>query len=209
MTNIFQTSEKVTLRDALRNAGEQALIDKGWTLERVAGTGKSSVRLARKGDKKLLISLKTTQDTWLAFSRTQDDKAWSTLADVDAVVVASVYPPESPDRIKVHMFDAALLRERFDRAYAARKAAGHVIPVGRGVWIALYQKESRDPVSLVGAGAGLEGDDPILEILIPQNVATAASNEPVDERLTIPEAKRRLALTFGVDPSSIKISVEG
>jgi hypothetical protein len=37
----------------------------------------------------------------------------------------------------------------------------------------------------------------------------AASASVIDEPLTIPEAKRRLALTFGVDPSAIKILVEG
>jgi hypothetical protein len=37
----------------------------------------------------------------------------------------------------------------------ARKKAGPVIPIGSGVWLPLYIPEPNDPVSHVGAGAGL------------------------------------------------------
>ena len=38
---------------------------------------------------------------------------------------------------------------------------------------------------------------------------TAEDRAEVEAPLTIAEAKRRLAITFGVDPSAIKITVEG
>lgn len=45
----------------------------------------------------------------------------------------------------------------------------------------------------------------------PQPGSPAAQIEPQAgvEALTIAEAKRRLAITFGVDPSAIRITVEG
>lgn len=45
--------------------------------------------------------------------------------------------------------------DHFDRAYAARLAAGHTIPVGRGVWVALSEEEGTSPIQRVGAGAGI------------------------------------------------------
>jgi hypothetical protein len=109
------------------------------------------------------------------------------------------------------------MRARFNRAYAARKAADHVIPVGRGVWLSLYEKEATNPVSLVGAGAGLDHPPiykaPLAQDEIAQSTTKitppADDKREVEEHLTIAEAKRRLALSFGVDPSSIKITVEG
>ena len=226
MTNIFKTPKKVTTRDLLIEASERVLRRDGWSISRVGGTGKSSIRRIQKGESDLLVSIKSTQDQWLAFSRTPDDKAWSTLADVDAVVVSSVDEIDRPRRARVHLIDAASLRDRFDRAYAARLAANRSIPVGRGVWISLYDREDGS-VTLVGAGAGRDTPEMAIEPLTRPhddepsppsdvNAITEAApteiddDEPVGEPpLTIAEAKRRLAITFGVDPSAIRITVEG
>ncbi len=129
-------------------------------------------------------------------------------------MVVSVDDRENPQFAQVHMMDAADLQARFDRAYDARKSAGHTIPIGRGLWISLYEQEGESPASLVGAGAGLESEVlakiPLAEEAPPEPIAPSAG-EPRDEEapLSIREAKRRLALTFGVDPAAIRISVEG
>ncbi|RWP43947.1 MAG: hypothetical protein E5Y63_27310 [Mesorhizobium sp.] len=92
------------------------------------------------------------------------------------------------------------------------------MPLGGGIWLSLYQKEAKEPVTLVGAGAGI--DNPILakipldsiDAAEPETAAEAEETDEADtedEPLTIAEAKRRLALTFGVSPASIKIIVEG
>ena len=211
MTNIYMTPDKLPTRDRLLQIGYEVMEKKGWSLERVPGIGKSSVRRLVRGGESKLVSFKTTQDQWLAFSRTGDDKAWSTLQDVDAVVVISVDDCESPRHANVHFIDKADLLPRFDRAYAARKGAGHTIPVGRGVWISLYDDEKTSPINLIGAGAG-NVFPPIAKVPLAerQEEAKPGHKTPVEEGpLTIPEAKRRLALTFGVDPTAIKISVEG
>jgi hypothetical protein len=106
------------------------------------------------------------------------------------------------------------MRERFNRTYAARKKAGHVIPIGRGVWLSLYTPESQSPVHLVGAGAGLKhpafAEVPLDPATLISNDDEVAEEADVGESpLTIAEAKRRLAHSLGVDPSSIKIIVEG
>src|SRR5207253_15564 len=118
-------------------------------------SGKSSVRRITKNGKSKVVSIRTTQDTYIAFPRTQDDKAWVTLSEVDAVVAVSVDDGDNPKFALVHMLPGDEMRDRFDRTYAARKSANHTIPLGRGVWLSLYLDEATSPPHLVGAGAGI------------------------------------------------------
>lgn len=216
MTNVGGPGRTRTRR-LLASACLQVLEGEGWTVSKVSGFGNARIRrLAKDGESKL-AAIRTTQDQWIAFPRTQDDTKWATLSVVDTVVVASV-DPDDPKFARVHMIDANELRSRFDRAYKARRAANYSLPVGRGVWISLYENEASDPVTLVGAGAGI-ASAPIarvpLDIGAPTyNAPAAATTQPTtagvtnDGRLTIAEAKAGLARTFGVDPSNIKITVE-
>lgn len=136
-----------------------------------------------------------------------------TLSNVDVVLAVSVDDRYQPKFGQVHMIEADEMRKRFDRAYAARMKAGYSIPIGRGVWLSLYDHEKNDPVTLVGAGVGL-AHPPIASVPLESRqsigdgrnctIGGNSGNEP----LTIAEAKRRLAVTLGVDPSSIKITVE-
>ncbi|MHA6685347.1 hypothetical protein [Mesorhizobium sp. A556] len=217
MTDIFKTPAKAVTRNHLFKAAVTTLEKNGWTVERIRGAGKSSVRRITKNGKSRVATIRTTQDTWIAFPRNLDDTAWSTLEDADVVIASSVDDKETPRFARVHMIEADEMRARFDRHYAARKAANHSITLGRGIWLSLYEKESKDPVSLVGAGAGL--DNPEIGRIPLDRIETGGPEAEADEviaddqqeegPLTIAEAKRRLALTFGVDPSAIKITVEG
>jgi hypothetical protein len=79
--------------------------------------------------------------------------------------------------------------------------------------VSLYDTESTDPVYHVGAGAGLNHPAITTVALEPagsdSDVTGESKNvENDDKPLTIAQAKRRLAMTLGVDPSSIKITVE-
>lgn len=232
MTNINTTPEKLPLRQFLRKAAIDALEADGWKVEKVARSGKSSVRRITRGSVSKVISIRTTQDTWIAFPRVKGDTAWRTLDEVDDVVAVSVDDKENPRFAKVHLMDGDNIRDRFNRAYKARMDAGHSIPVGRGVWVSLYEKEQKLPVTLVGAGAGLEFK-PIKTIPIDMSAMLSGGEaddeddsraEDTEERtekataqvasveetpLTIAEAKRRLAATLGVDISAIKITIEG
>lgn len=212
MTNIFGSSEKASMKAQLFDKGVKALENAGWKVERVQGSGKSSVRRISKGSASKIVSIRTTQDTWVAFPRTEKDKGWRTLDEVDAVVAVSVDDRHNPKFAKVHMIDGDDMRDRFNRAYAARKKAGHSIPVGRGVWVSLYLPEAQDPVSHIGAGAGLKFPAIATVPLNPDMIAAQAASDgdPQMEEapLTIAEAKRRLANALGVDPANIKITVE-
>ncbi|MCY4636071.1 MAG: hypothetical protein OXG04_16450 [Acidobacteria bacterium] len=193
----------------------------GWSVTKVSGFGNARIRRIVKDGKSKLAAIRTTQDQWLAFPRTKDDTQWATLSDVDVVVVASL-DPDDPQFARIHVIDADELQGRFDRAYAARRAANHIIPSGRGVWIALYQNEASDPVTLVGAGAGIANAPiarvPLTAVAMPATdspataqaatAQAATAGAPEERALTIAEAKAGLARSFGVDPSSIKITVE-
>ncbi len=177
-------------------------------------SGKSSVRRITKGKLQKTVSIRTSQDTWIAFPRTSDDRAWATLAEVDYVVAASVDDQVNPQFAQVHLVPGDEMRERFDRAYAARRKAGHTLPVGRGIWLSLYEKESENPVALVGGGFGL-AHPPIAKVPLPGQATDSLSDsaEGSDETtvaeapLTIAEAKRRLAAALGVAATDIKITI--
>ncbi len=220
MTNVFKSPEKVSMKTQLFNIAVEALEKAGWKVARVQGSGKSSVRRITKGAESKIVSIRTTQDTWIAFPRIEKDKGWRTLDEVDAVVPVSVDDRYNPKFAKVHMIDGDEMRDRFNRAYAARKKAGHTIPIGRGVWVSLYLPEAQDPVSHVGAGAGLKFPPIATVPLTPELIAAIEETSVVDEAdthaieeaeeapLSIAEAKRRLAKALGVDPTNIKITVE-
>ncbi len=203
------------MRNRLFQIAEEALEKDGWRVEPIARSGKPSVRRITKGKLQKTVTIRTSQDTWIAFPRTQKDNAWATLADVDCVVVASVNDRVNPQFAQVHFVPGDEVRERFDRAYAARKKAGHTVPVGRGVWLSLYEKESTNPVSLVGGGIAL-AHPPIAKVPLSGQVVDTLSekqdSEPVETvgaeaPLTIAEAKRRLAMSLGVTESDIKITI--
>ena len=218
MTNVSGPG-KVSMRNQLFNIAVKALEADGWEVDRVAGSGKSSVRRITRDNDSKIVSIRTTQDTAIAFPRTEGDKSWKTLDEVDAVVPVSVDDKNQPRFANVHLIDGDEIRARFNRAYKARKNAGHKIPIGRGVWLNLYDEETSDPVSYVGAGAGLK-----FPAFAKVPLGSVASDHPVvsdadtklptrppmseDAPLSISEAKRRLAETFGVDPASITITVE-
>lgn len=224
MTNVYSSPSKISTRDRLLQIAEDALKSDGWSVSRVQGAGKSSLRRMTRGGETKIVSIRTTQDRWIAFPRTPDDRSWITLADVDYVVASSVDDRDNPKYGLVHLIPGDEARARFDRAYAARKDAGHVIKIGRGVWVSLYDSESSNPVNLVGAGAGL-AHPAIARVPLDASNASVNVQAPDQARLEalpdevrlqdqgggtlgpIPAAKRWLARQLGVAEADIKISV--
>lgn len=221
MTNVYGSAKKINMKTHLFQTAVEALEKEGWKVERVQGSGKSSVRRITKGRDSKVVSIRTTQDTWIAFPRIEGDKGWRTLDEVDAVVPVSVDDRDNPKFAKVHLIDGDEMRDRFNRAYEARVKAGHSIPVGRGVWVSLYLPEAKDPVTHVGAGAGLKFP-PIAVVPLPAESDLAAPQDQKNTKeqpplaaqdddeapLSMADAKRRLAKTLGVEVANIKITVE-
>lgn len=228
MTNVSGTPKKRATRRGLFAFAVQTLEKEGWAVARVPGGGKASLRQITRGREVHKVSIRTTQDTWIAFPRDRSGKdGWVTLDDVDFVVAASVNDKANPTEARIHMIPGDEARDRFNRAFAARKAAHHILTAGRGIWVSLYEKDAKDPPTHVGAGAGLahpaiavldltksslptgaeEGVDD--EVDDSEEAASPASAAPAEEApLTIPDAKRRLAASLGVPESAIKITVE-
>ena len=72
MTNVSSTPEKISVRTFLFNTAEEALKKEGWKVERIARSGKSSVRRITKGKQQKTVSIRTSQDTWIAFPRNDE-----------------------------------------------------------------------------------------------------------------------------------------
>jgi hypothetical protein len=119
--------------------------------------------------------------------------------------------PHNPIFAKIHMLDGDEMRDRFNRAHAARKTRrtqdSHW---SRCVGIALYSGGERSRQSCRGRRGSQ--DPPIATIPLkddaPPAVEEAAGVENNFETLSITEAKRRLATTLGVKPENIKITVD-
>lgn len=229
MTNIYATPEKIQYAKRLFEIGIEYLESQGYEVSRVPRSGKKSLRRVKKGKEEFNVAIRTSQDQWFAFPRDNDGN-WLGMDDVEVervIVVALNTRDEGKEKIGlVHDFSADEVRNRLNKNFDARYAVNPNFDTSHGNWISLYTKEAKEPVSLVGAGIGLQfpaaakiplfgasADDVEEEDLAEAEGAVSFVHAPpaqVNEGpLTIPEAKRRLALTFGVDPSAIKITVEG
>lgn len=227
MTNVYATPAKVQYAKRLFEIGIEYLEGQGYEISRVPRAGKKSLRRVEKDGREFNVAVRTSQDQWFAFPR-GDDGSWLGMDDVDVervIVVALNTRDEGKEKIGlVHDFTADEVRNRLNRNYRARLKANPDLDISHGNWISLYSEEAKEPTSLVGAGIGLLFP-PVARIPL---VATSEETElepedyleadetgdsetvetSADEGLTIPEAKRRLAITLGVDPSAIKISIE-
>jgi hypothetical protein len=226
MTNVSGTPQKRATRRGLFDFAVESLEKQGYRVTRVPRGGKASLRQITKDGVSQRVSIRTSQDAWIAFPPKAGGQGWVTLDDVDFVVASSVDDKHNPTFARVHMVPGDEARDRWNRAYQARKAANHVMPEGRGIWLSLYDPEASDPVSHVGAGMG--NDFPAIATLdlrtasLPNVGGEAADEDDADEEgdepvvavpvveapLTIPEAKRRLAIALGVPETAIKITIE-
>lgn len=223
MTNVSAPG-KVAVRRFLRLTAIKKLQEQGYKVERIPKAGKGSLRRITRGDESKIVTIRTSQDAWIAFPRNHTDTGWSTLEDADLVLAASL-AEKGGTTANFHLMDADDIRARFDRARQARLDAHHVMPAERGIWISLYNEEAKDPVSMVGAGAGLKfqpfaSNIPVIIEEERHDVEDEGDSEedgadaqvvnsvPSAAPLTITEAKERLAATFGVSPSAIKITIE-
>lgn len=229
MTNIFGTPDKGLYAKRLFEIGIQYLQDQGYEISRVPRAGKKSLRRVKRDGREFNVAIRTSQDQWFAFPRDKETGQWMGMDDVDVelvIVVALNTRDKDKDKIGwVHEFPASEVRERLNKNYSARIKDNPNVNISHGNWISLYDEEAKEPTSYVAAGIGLlyppkvripllianedefEEDDLAEAIDIDEHPSLTAKGN--DEPLTIAEAKRRLALTFGVDPSAIKITVEG
>src|SRR5580698_10147348 len=101
MTNIWGTPGKKPLRDQLFQAAVEALEEAGWKVEAIRRSGKSSVRQITRGKTVKKVTIRTSQDTWIAFPRNVKNDRWATLDDVDYVMASSVDDRRNPQFAQV------------------------------------------------------------------------------------------------------------
>lgn len=123
----------------------------GYQLERVPGRGLSNVWKASKDGKTRIAPIRTTRDRWFAFPPLDAGKSWKTLDQAELVIVATVDSKEAPQNIEVYIFPADEVRERFDKAYAARVKDNQIQKDGFGFWVAL-DNDKRGIAASVGSG---------------------------------------------------------
>lgn len=214
MGNINKTPGKRERRKELFLIGIAVIEKRLGKTERIPRIGKSSVRLATKSNESYKVTIRTTQDGWFGFQR--DGKGWNTLTGMDWVVIVAVDDPEDPKLARVHLVPGDEVRDRFNRAYSARIAAGHSIPDGQPMWISVYDEDKSEPVNLVAAGVGL-AYPAIAEVPLQGGTTQEVARKELEPAILdtapsfdkiIADAKRGLALALGVDISGIKIIVE-
>jgi hypothetical protein len=123
----------------------------------------------------------------------------------------------------VHWLPAADVRARFETAYRARLAAGNVVPLGRGLWLSLYDQNAPSPVSHVGGGFGLDypakatqalsalldGTPTFGEALAPEGPVDPTLDEETDGTgFDLLVAKQRIARALNVPVEAVKITIE-
>lgn len=222
MTDIFKNENKLIRRRKLLSAAKIALIKDGWEiLHAPEAAGRAVFRINRNNESHL-VSIRTTQDQWFAFLPLEEG-GWKTLDYVDKVIVSSVDVVENPKEAWVYMFEAEYIRERFDKAYAARTKDGKILPFDRGMWVSLFVKDDSITPHFIGGGVAIDKDRLLrirfdeIEIETSQN-ETESSDEndepeindasPQKQNLIIHEVKRLLSESLGVSVDKIRITIE-
>jgi hypothetical protein len=135
----------------LVEAAKAGALAQGYKLTRVPGRGLSNVWNVEKDGKTKVAAIRTTRDRWIAFPPLENGTKWKTLDDVELVVVAAVDSKDDPKNVEVYIFPATEVRQRFDKALAARTKAGHVNKDNFGMWVAL-DPDPRNIAASVGGG---------------------------------------------------------
>ncbi len=174
MTNKLDGLNETTKWHLLVEAAKTALVESGYSIERVPGRGLSNIWNITKGGVTKNAALRTTRDRWFAFPPLNGGAKWKTLDDVDVVVVATVNSKEEPEYIEVYLFEAPEVRKRFDLAYAARTKHGSVKD-NFGMWVGL-DVDKRGIASSVGSGI-VEGKKSLAVFDI-SNLLASANMEP-------------------------------
>lgn len=198
----------------LRGAAVTALMKRGYEVESFTGRGRPAgtfLKLTKDG-KTFICTVRSTRDRWIAFHR-RDDGGWDTLDKADFVAVAAVNDRQNPTKMEVYLLEQASVMKAFDAAFDARTQAGHIIKENTP-WVGLDAPKSQ---SITAIGSGLADHALWLEVINPAGEAAheemAAEPELSQEEkpltLTIAEAKKALATTYGVPPEAIEITIRG
>jgi hypothetical protein len=204
----------------LREACMRAMREQGFDLKRLPGRGLAYNFECTKAGLSQTAAFKTSRDRYIAFERAPGQEKWKTLEDVDVVVVATVDAVVSPQNVEVYLLPTAAVKARFDDAFVARKAEGHLSLGKYGMWLYL-DRDMRPVAAAVGSGLA-EAYRPIARYSIAdldgsanESGESTASVEEDDEVMTpttvgevMAFARQRIAEIAGVRIEAVKLDLK-
>lgn len=137
----------------LTDAAMKAMEEEGWTVTKAPGHGRSNAWNIEKKGKSGRVSIRTTQNRWIAYQPQDGGKNWKTLDDADYVCISAFDydDDDDPISIDVHFIKADIILDAFNRSYKARTDDGASITDGFGMWTCMDECEEDRAVN-VGSG---------------------------------------------------------
>jgi hypothetical protein len=188
----------------LRNLGARALEDEGFVVEKIAksGVAPGSLLRVRKGSNDHVVAVRTCPLRKLQGVRNANG-SWRTLSIVDEVVAVAPDLP-NPSTVEVFGFDAKVVVEAFESAFAATEKAREP---GEPIFLSLDERYSRaDESAQKTRVPGLKSKALWTKVL-PISRAEEARPHPAP-RLGLLEHLRREAATYNnVDVNQVTVEV--
>lgn len=137
----------------LTDAAMKAMQEDGWSITKAPGHGRSNAWNIEKNGKSGRVSIRTTQNRWIAYQPQNGGKNWKTLDDADYVCISAFDydDDDDPTCIDVHFIKANTIRDAFNRSYKARTDDGASITDDFGMWTCMDECEGDRAVN-VGSG---------------------------------------------------------
>ncbi len=159
---------------------------------------------------KTTIGFKTSSDRWLGVSRNSTG-GWGLLDACETVFVITFDDPHAPKRLQVFEFDSEMIINTAIQVYAQADAEQQT-----GIqFIPLDDHDNKDRAAMA-AGHLLQHGTLIFDEQIdwsgapePTPMPPTGDGEGTIRPLTMAQAKAGLAVAFGVDAESIKITING
>lgn len=184
------------------NANVSALQKNGWALSKTDAVRGRNARLAsHENGAREHIRILTSQTGQIAFTRDALDQNWVELQGIDRVIIACPDDRKKPLYAVVRAFTSDFLKEVFDAARQTKiraKSWNAAAPL----WLPIHAMPSSNlDRTSVCMDLGMHA-------LLPAEYLESQAAGSNDVFLTIPEAKRLLAISYHVDERDILIAIE-
>jgi Asp/Glu/hydantoin racemase len=202
---VRRTSEQLSKRqtgDALFKANMSALQMNGWALSKTDAVRGRNARLAsHENGAREHIRILTSQTGLIGFTRDSLDQNWGELQGIDRVIIACLDDRKKPLYAVVHAIRSDFLNEVFDAARQTKIRANSWNPAAP-LWLAIH---AMPPSNTDRASVCM---DLGMHALLPAGYLESQPAGSSDVFLTIPEAKRLVAISYHVDESDVHIALE-
>jgi len=201
------------LRKAMRQEARTLITRNDYTIGDSLKIPRAAAFQAAHNGKPVKIGIRSSADRWLALTQPAL-AAGGELTEVDEIFVITFADAKKRDVIQLWRFEAAIVAGMANKVFAASGKTGQQ-------WLPLDDTQDADVHSMVAGSLSKHGtmlvEQPVQwvdDMPVPSAQSGASTGAPaagsgMELRLTIAQAKRGLAAHFGVEPDSIKITIEG